>query len=291
MNLMGPAMAVLVLPTLQYIEMPHQPIETFKGHNAASPPELSGRSEFVRCDADDFHAFNDSCTLSSYRPSLDIWATLAKSSIDQGGEWSATSYSQSQEGSVGFLLNATKPDADPSTLWVPNRQVLTSLPERVQELEDGDEDSKVWKNSLQLLYNRRGPAFALEATCSIVHVRTAEVSKDKDVICSYDGDSDLPTTASNDYCFPRGTGWAMGNRQSQFFVQRESSTNFSDLGRSASTVKNYFFPLGLNMSQELDLYPCRDDPSLKSCDWEKIFADSQNRSLVNVGITEYNLSG
>ena len=288
MNLMGPAMAILVLPTLQYIDTPHLANETFIGHGAISPPGLSGRSEFLGCDADDFYTFNYSCTLSRYGPSLDNWATLAELSINQGWHYgSAMSQSQSQEGSVQFLLNATEPNIIPSTLWVSNRQALSSLSKR---LDDRSDDSGVLENSLQLVYNRGGPAFALRATCSMVRVRTVELSKDKDVVCSYDNDSDSPTTAFGVQCFPRGTGWAMGNLQSQFFVQREPSANFSDFGRSALRVKNYFSPQLFRWQRGRKFFPCHD-PSLKSCDWEKIFADSNNNPVVNVGITEYGLHG
>ena len=302
MNFMGPAMAVLVLPTLQYMETPHYPEETFKGHGAASLLGLSGPSEFPGCDADDFHAFNYFCTLAIYGPSLDNWAISAEVWIKQrlfdirqesGDSFTISFSGTSQERSVQISLNASSLN---NKSWISNRGALISLSNRLEEpfinhdSNQSIKDCKLLSNSLQLRYNREGLAFALKASCSLLYVvRTIELSKNRDVICTnaerYADDSKKRVFLR---CFPQGTGWATGNRQSQFFVQAERPANFSGFGRRAMAVNNYSFQNGLYGGWSPEHHGCDPlDPSLKGCDWEKMFAESKP---ANQMVTEYDLS-
>lgn len=124
-NLMGPATAVLVLPTLQWVDTRHVPEQRFQETGAARPPRLSSRSGLPGCDKDDFSAHNYSCTWFNYGPMLDSLATSAYLMFGQGIiSRNPNHVLTSQENSLKFSVNGSEFE---ELVWVPNRQVLASL--------------------------------------------------------------------------------------------------------------------------------------------------------------------
>ena len=110
-NPMGPATAVLILPTLQWFDIRHILEQRFfEQTGAARPPGLSGPLDIPSYDADELSARNYSCTSFIYRPTLESWATSAVVMMSQGTLASKTLGGvTSQERSLNFLLNDSFP--------------------------------------------------------------------------------------------------------------------------------------------------------------------------------------
>ncbi|GIZ37826.1 hypothetical protein CKM354_000125900 [Cercospora kikuchii] len=117
--LMGPATAVLVLPTQQWLETKDYVTGQLKEFNAASPPSVSGflLGQKQRCSDQDVQEKRWSCISpgSSYR--LDYWLV---SSIFAGRGI------QFSEAPISFASNMTDDQnyRSPVPVWVPNRQLL-----------------------------------------------------------------------------------------------------------------------------------------------------------------------
>jgi hypothetical protein len=147
-NLMGPATAVLVIPALQWIEMPKVDHRLFQSMNGADPPQASTDSwlwrnlqELSPCTDAELTSYNYTCSQTPLGDSLDAWTT---SSIAQNGLAGGLG-GYAIESEMSFSPNVTyKAKSDNSynllvdnlnnvttflnkVFWVPNRQTLTKL--------------------------------------------------------------------------------------------------------------------------------------------------------------------
>jgi hypothetical protein len=129
-NLMGPATAVLALPTLQWVDAPFVGNRTFGTLNAGAPPSYEAFGPFftdtMSCDADQFTIMNFSCAADPYARQLDSWL---ESYIASGDYMDG----QTQHRSVKFGMNSTwtTPTTESNfsdfTFWALNRQILSNL--------------------------------------------------------------------------------------------------------------------------------------------------------------------
>jgi len=76
-NLMGPATAVLVIPSLQWIEAKKVYGGTFSYLNSAEPPSLTGAAmnDTWNCSPANFTSNSYSCAAYDWADKLDAWAT------------------------------------------------------------------------------------------------------------------------------------------------------------------------------------------------------------------------
>ena len=309
-NLMGPATAVLVLPTLQWVDMRPMVEQRFEETGAAKPPGLSGPADFPGCDAENFRAYNYSCTYSYYAPTLDGWAMSADITATQMIlSLNTPNIGTSQERSLQFPLNASTSE---DLMWVPNRQVLAALSNQFEEvsevsqtLESHSKGIERFNHSLQTTLNRQGPAIGFRFGCAAGNLSNIEIATDKNAICysgwSFDSDILISNDSVSTYhiCFPWGKDWNILHRQSRFFLGAQTFFNVSEYDEVTVTVSNYFVEKAVywNDTEDFgsDLLDCRRrDPSLKSCDWEKIFKTPMTEPFrnwsTNVGLTEYDFS-
>jgi hypothetical protein len=190
-NLMGPAVAVLVLPTLKWIDTRPVGDLNFVSMGAGEPPQMAPDAETDRyfssntdCTEDDFENLTFSCAANPYASKLDSWI---------GTYIAAGEYIDglTQEWSVKFRVNQTRalsvedqysPAITSSTWWTPSRQVLSSLDldlTMVQLMSQGYSDPDMdwiysegirnqlsldspdtyvnYNNSLRLTLQRKGP--------------------------------------------------------------------------------------------------------------------------------------
>lgn len=118
-NLMGAAIAVLLIPSLTWVQTPKSPAEHFSSMATSRPPQPPG------CSSAQILAGNYSCTADAYGAGLDAWATTAQASIRQYQQPNGIAIlGTSQEASVQFALNGS---SDLQVIWVANRQVLRQL--------------------------------------------------------------------------------------------------------------------------------------------------------------------
>ena len=180
-NLMGPATAVLVLPTLQWVDTPHKPVQMFKGLHLDRAPQED--LIFPICNSSQLDAGNYSCTFYPHSASLDQFASAALSTEVQWEQpYGAFAMTALQESAVNFALNAT---TDGSLVWVPNRQVLRFLTvdfnHSIYPQTYGTGTSL--NESLQLILNRQGPSIGFQAYCNNGNVSVTKVADDKEIHC------------------------------------------------------------------------------------------------------------
>jgi hypothetical protein len=216
--LIGPAMAVLLIPTVQLrkVHFVKGPIAQIA---AANPPRNSSLT--TNCSSHLLSIGNYSCTESPYSSSLDAMITSAVfSNITQPDAFLAPGISQ--EGSVFFQLNMTR-NGQNEFLWSPNRFVLRQVSNEFKEqaLESFDKTSRLpapdLDDSQQTFYHRIGPAISAVGLCVFANYSVNVLGPDKEIRCygigrAYDVDSFLNT------CVKYGSGWGQGYDRNQFFL-------------------------------------------------------------------------
>lgn len=294
-NLMGPATAVLVLPTLQWVDTKHILGQRFNETGAALPPGQSGDIDLPGCDSEALATQDYSCTRVVYGSTLDTCAmstneTMVQSELENGWRF----LSVLQERAVQFTLNVS--DAS-NTIWIPNRQALADLSAQYADFRAAAQgleyNNSAFNNSLQTILNRQGPAIALRSTCYVGNVTDLELDTDKHVICYSGWINDADETYAK--CFPYGSAWNTVNDQSWFYLGSPSSARSSN---HTALISNYMTDRAIYFNNETDfgsgILECisRDtDDEIKACDWDKILStpmtgDLRNSST-NVGIIEY----
>ena len=129
-NIMGPAVAVLVIPTLQWINLPRNASHTLESFHIGDMP--TNRSDggwiFPMCGPLDILSRSYSCTNDLYAASLDAWVDNAVASDSQIVDANNnTMYNGiSPEGRVFFTFNVTN-NVTNQVAWVPNRQMLREI--------------------------------------------------------------------------------------------------------------------------------------------------------------------
>ena len=129
-NIMGPAVAVLVIPTLQWVNLPRNASHTLQAFHLGDVP--TNRSDggwiFPMCWPEDISDRLYSCTADAYAASLDAWVDNAVASDSQIVDLNNnTMYNGiSPEGRVFFTFNVTN-NLTNQVAWVPNRQMLREI--------------------------------------------------------------------------------------------------------------------------------------------------------------------
>ena len=184
-NMMGPATAVLILPTLQWVETEKVPFERFNGTGLASSP----RGNFFHgCDNATLRAGNYSCTAGFYGPSLDAWAASGIAATYQLQESLYPLSSSSQQDALQFTLNGS---SNGSLTWVPNRQLLKELSYDFEKISGyllaanpPVEPDPVFNNSLQTILHREGPSIGVQMDCyNGGNLSVTTIAADKEIRC------------------------------------------------------------------------------------------------------------
>jgi hypothetical protein len=187
-NLIGPAIAVLVLPTLRWVPTELVGDRTFESMGASERPQIGDDDRYfsmwTACMQDDFDNLTLSCATDQYASKLDSWIGSYVASDGYGN-------GLSQEWSIKFRVNQTssapelviiQDQQNPTiTWWVPSRQLLSSLDDdlsTVKTISQGLNDTTVdevfgqetprrlidtpntyvgYNSSLRLILERKGP--------------------------------------------------------------------------------------------------------------------------------------
>ena len=184
-NMMGPATAVLILPTLQWVETEKVPFQRFNGTGLARAP---AGDRFHNCDNATLRAGNYSCLANFYGPTLDAWAASGIAATYQLQESGYPMTSGSQQDSLQFTLNATQ---NGSLTWVPNRQLLGDMSYEFEKtigyllLDDPPiEPDPVFNNSLSTVLQRNGPSIGVQTDCFVGgNLTVTTVAPDQEVRC------------------------------------------------------------------------------------------------------------
>jgi hypothetical protein len=268
-NLMGPATAVLILPSLQWVDRPAQPGPTFDRLAADTAP--SSETIALGCNASALAQRDYSCTANLYAPTLDSWLTSQAASEKQYSQNQPSSVipSISQEGSVSFTFNGTRnASVEGAVFWAPNRQALRELSNDYLKTLLPDADSAL-NNTLGALLHRPGPTIGLEIYCSTGNVSIISIAPDREILC-YTIDSAAPSFAGYSECIRVGQGWSQANTQSQFSIGDSSST-------AGNVSVNVYFTDRRNLFNSTaplcsTLLPTGQGQADNQCDWDKIFS-------------------
>ncbi|KAM0721113.1 hypothetical protein Q7P37_003399 [Cladosporium fusiforme] len=266
-NLMGPAIAVLALPSLQWIDTPKVGDTAFGSINSGTPPTSNDQLGYfwnatTYCTEEHFANQSYSCASDPYAMLLDSWMEvyLAAGIYADG---------LTQEQYVKFKLNQTfitssenviDQEYSDITWWVPSRQLMSDLSNDFQwvglismginnTLEktvytgsagtlDPPEEYYTYNRSLLLNLQRNGPILGAiiqshrdpNNTLSSV----SEVDDDRSIRCYENYDLSMSMTdasnASYTKCIRTGSGWGPRNKQAGFTVLGEQDYTTNTLG-------------------------------------------------------------
>lgn len=306
-NLMGPATAVLAIPTLQWVDTTHRPAVIFNQSMVRTGP-LYG-DVLPNCNDEEIKNFSFSCTMKAfgsgmdyYAKSLEIMAEERKMSYD-----GSTLPILSQEGLLQYRLNSSE---DGNITWVPNRQVLRDFSDDVMALRssvlnvrdkhssnvDDDPDGWRYNNSLQTILQREGLSFGSTGSCFLGDKQPIYLSDDmnKDdrmVICYTNWSPGSWTQETYTKCIKSGFDWDESNDETLLYLgdadPQKGQAMISYYSSTHSIIFNESSDFGKHVQSCLDRF------SPASCDWAEIFAtppppEFESRTK-NVFISEYAL--
>ncbi|KAL8696787.1 MAG: hypothetical protein Q9201_007477 [Fulgogasparrea decipioides] len=295
-NLMGPATAVLVLPTLQWIETPHVRRQTFNRIGLDFQP--IGDNVLSGCDSSQLLARNYSCTRTVYGPILDQWAAQGLASTTQANTSDGEIVvGASQEASLQFLLNATNEN---DIIWIANRQVLRNMSHEYRKAsgylaEDHPPEypDRLVNNSLQTILHQQGPSLGVQIGCHVGNTTDLTLADGRWVRCYTNWY--LAENATYTKCLRLGLGNTDTKYYSQFYLQNVQK----DSERPKTGVGVYYADKAMYYNDTEDfgsgIRDCVNNDTAYLCDWDKIFStplpiELRNTST-NVGVISYGIPG
>jgi len=293
-NFMGPATAVLVLPTIQWVDTNHVPDVRFESYSAAEPPTVAA---FPGCNnAQQLALRNYTCTADEYASSLDNLATQLNATIAQwetldGDHLLATT----QEASLSFTANFSN---NGDLVWVPSRQVFRELSADWKELFSEISGQNVnisqrsqkrlgYNYSLETVLQREGPSLGFSGYCDVANLTVKVLDGDKQVRCL--NNWTLDDTNYYTKCYRAGSGWSKLSNVRNFSLGDSNTTGIND-----TVVYSYFSDKAMFFNESTDfgsgIKTCLG-PNADNCNWEAIFATEVDPTLrnssVNLLVTEY----
>lgn len=300
-NLMGPAVAVLVLPTLQWVNLPQKAIHSFNASGLARPPNVADYEVFPNCTNENLNNRLFSCTKIPYAASLDAWDdSVIEAGSQMTGQYSTTQpYGISPEGDVYFTFNATNNLYD--AIWAPNRQALREVSADLDYFETASQNISLnpayqsYNNSLNTVLKRKAPIFGAYVNAfRPENVTTTVVGDNQELRCYGGYQSWLTGDVNFTKCLPIGTAWHPLNKKANFSVA--GSFNRSSAG---ATVNVFFTDTSAYFNGTFNdgLLPssCMLNGTLSSpndCDWKTVFSATipLNSSLVSSNILTIELT-
>lgn len=325
-NLMGPATAVLALPSLQWVTTPLLGDLRFAALNSGIPPSLDSSGPFyeTNCTAEDIANSNFSCTAAPFASKLDSWIESYLASGDY-------SYGVGQQEGVTFSINQTFTASSQNVLiqtysdltwWVPNRQLLSNLNYdylmmAVVSAGIDAEDHAVteqldtyteYNRSVQMIIQRNGPTigaivqYHVDADRMSTSISTIDDSREVRCYRDYDlGASPLnPDTSVGNYtkCVRKGEGWSADNKEAAFSIRGVQDYNTNDTAPDVDVMiftsdKAAFFENNVLPSWlPSDCIASGTVPSSINCDWDRLFAESdanlsnRTQNVVTIEMTQ-----
>lgn len=306
-NLMGPATAVLVIPSLQWIESPHIPHIKFNGTFAADPPY--GDDTIPGCSEDQLDSGNYSCSSKVYGPSLDGYAEdMDSSEMQFEQDYGTFLQGISHEGSVQFSVNVTN---DANVAWCPNRQSLRDLsydalaveylmfhtPDEVSD-DLGFSPPPMFNNSLATILQRESISLGVSTGCHFGNVTTKQVDAERGITCfgqwsTYISFMDnVNSPAIYTMCLRTGS-WSDVVAQNTFYIDHSATSKHK--ADPKLRVMNYFSDQATYFNETTDfgsgIKSCLEADPGKKCDWDKVFATELppefRNATSNVQVVEY----
>ena len=240
-SLMGPAVAVLLIPTQQSLDAPQLPQQQFLRLLVGdAPTSVSG------CSGAQLSARRYSCAAAAYGSVVDSLSESYDTALDQLIPYYQTSDNRltstpwlTFERQLSFTLNTTYnirdlERADESDLfqnvigWAPNRQLIRELANDAQAFIN--DTPLEFKTALQSSLERTGPILGFRSALDAVLLSNTVIGSTRDIRCYWEPNNDWRDIApdTTGVCFRSGSGWAdFSSSEAGFRVNdtRESSTS------------------------------------------------------------------
>lgn len=222
---MGPAVAVLALPALRWVDLPKHAQHSF---NISSIDGVLvslewGFRPFPNCAVEDITDRRYSCTSLPYASSLDLWddSVIASDRQRTSLNSAAVSPGMSPEGDVFFTFNISSLSDSYDAAWVPNRQTLREVSFDLANFYDASQKLEInprygaYNRSLNTVLKRRGPILGASAHPYVPENITSIILGNEREIRCYGGYHELSTYTK---CLRVGTAWNSTNKQAHFSV-------------------------------------------------------------------------
>ena len=291
-NLMGPSVAVLILPTLQWVDMPQKYEQRFGTMLSSNPP--AGSSAISGCNITDLSQQNYSCTDLVYSYSLDALVEYFIAQIQQNlltpGEVTNFNSPPSMEQALALRFNVSLENTNSSNTlyWAPNRQVVRALSNDTEMYwaagNDTNSEYAGYNNSLSTVLQREGPVVGIDWNTWGGNATTTVVDENRQVRCYHGWYYDRINQDVYAKCFRAGTGWNSSNALSQFTVGQDEQLDDSSVevvvtnayhSDKAVMIKSTFTP-------GVDIPACLPNgtlPSSNDCDWDTFFSQTPAAGL------------
>ena len=283
-NVMGPSVAVLILPTLHWRETDQVYEQRFGSVLSADPP--FGDDAIPGCNAINLTEKAYECSYIPYAYSLDAMIDYMISQINHNMDVESGKMNfdppYSLERSLSLRFNITKKTSvrEAAIYWAPNRQVVRKLSEDLAAFyntpNDPNSPYKGYNNSLQTILQRQGPVIAVDWNVWWGEMTTTVVDDDREVRCYHNW---WWTSEADTYvkCFRVGEGWNSSNTLSTFTAGAEQNMNDSSIevvqvNAYASDKAVYFKS---SFTPDVVMQPCLPNGTVPSdlyCDWDALFA-------------------
>ena len=285
-NLIGPSVAVLMIPTVQSVQTVATYPQRFSTMLSAASPQ--GPDAIPYCTADDVAKENWACTSSVYDFSLDSMVDYFYSQIQQDYQaGNLTNYvaPPTQEKALSFQFNVTSintKEAGVYSMWAPNRQTIRLLSQDQEDyfntVNDPNSPYQGFGNSITLAMQRQGPIIGLQQALWWGNITTTTVASDKEIHCYHswwqDGDQIYAK------CFRAGMGWNSSSAISQFKTGTDGTGYKAPEGMVQVVTTSFFSDAAAFVPTDwstgnLKAPPCFPNgtlPAGSSCDYDGIFS-------------------
>ena len=280
-NMMGPSVAVLMIPTLQWRETPKEYSHTF--HTLLSPLPPTGDNSVQGCLTAQLDDYDFTCTRSVYGDGFDAMIEYTAQELAQShysyGTLANFGSPSSIEAALSFEFNATSPKQNQSDVfWAPSRQVIRSLAADYQDFAQvargnvTDSPHATYNNSLQLILQREGPVIGLGYTWNIGTVTKTIISSSRYVRCY----KNWTYVDNTEYakCFRVGYGWNVVSDSGYFSIGANDTTDFVNVNLF-SCDKAVYLKTRLSPSDTPACLPNGTLPVPNNCDFDKIFSSNE----------------
>ena len=291
-NLIGPAVAVLMIPTVQWVPTTSTYPKRFTSMLSANEP-----TTFPFCNASSLADKQWNCTSGTYDFALDSVAEFVYSQVTQDylSDGNLGNYGSPtlQELALSFEFNVTavnSSDTSAVSYWAPNRQVIRDLSQDQEDYFDTIHDPNSpyagFQNSITLNLQRQGPIVQVEQLFTYANVTVTKVDNEREIHCYSFWSCSIAENTCYAKCFRAGTGWNSSSTISTFNVGTVASGRPEDnytmpvVTRSFFSDRSAFIANDINTGNITD--PCFPNGTVSStanCNYEKIFTDPIPKSI------------
>ncbi|RDW75372.1 hypothetical protein BP6252_06514 [Coleophoma cylindrospora] len=289
-SLMGPATAVLVLPSMQWTEINKSTRSTptwLDSLQAGEPPNIS----VPGCESSNFTSGNFSCLWDYYGPFINSLVATAKATDTQAWpDLSSTRPYDSlivlpvfQEGNVTFSANVS---GGIPLSWIPLRQSVYDFNEDVADFNlaissktvprTDYPDSDLFNKSLQARLQRHGPTVGMALICGLNGPLEQTFSD-----FTIRSDQAVRCYSANEiaWCIPSGTGWSGIQISSSSFTVKNSNTT-----QPLEDVEVSAYSASISLTMPNDILQSIQNSLEPGWNWSTAFSDPALN--LNVSITD-----